>query len=78
MKSATLMLVLLPWLAACASAPSAPLPVPCPQPPALDRPAPDVLAPSFLDRMQNFLQGKLPAPTSSGSPSASASSSTSP
>lgn len=78
MKSAISLLVLLPWLTACASAPSAPLPVPCPQPPVLDRPAPDVLAPSFLDRMQSFLQGKLPAPTSSGSPSANASVNTNP
>lgn len=61
-------------LPACAPAPivSPPAQVQCPQLPPLAKEIPE---PSFQDRMQSFLSGKLPAPTGSvqRSPSATAS-----
>ena len=78
MRFGRLTLALLPFLTACASAPPAPRQVPCPVPPALDAPPPSVLEQGFLERMQNFLQGKLPEPTSSAAPSTNASSNTKP
>lgn len=67
MRSATLALALLPWLTACATAKIAPPPmrVECPRPPALDRLPEDALVPTFTDRMESFLSGKLPEQTSS-------------
>lgn len=55
-------------LAGCATAPTAqPMPQRV-QLPALDQVAPDVLEPSFTDRMESFLSGKLPEPTPCASP----------
>ena len=60
--------VVLPiFLASCASVPNV-----CPNPP--EPPAPVQVAPNFLDRMQNFLSGKLPELTNTPSPSTPASS----
>lgn len=60
--------VVLPiFLASCASVPNV-----CPSLP--EPPAPVQAEPNFLDRMQNFLSGKLPEPTSTLSPSTPASS----
>lgn len=54
----------------CATAPSVPPPLtPCPQLPALSSLPPHVLEPSFIDRMQNFLHGKLSEPISYELPS---------
>ena len=54
------------WLSACSGAPSVPQAVPvavptCPAIPASQRLPADVLEPSFTDRMDYFLRGKLPA-----------------
>ena len=67
-RYAILMPGLLLLLTACATAPSAPQVI-CPKLPALEEMEPE---PSFTERMRNFLQGKLPAPTNSESPSISA------
>jgi hypothetical protein len=79
-RRVSLLLGILPLLTACAVGRSAPppLPVPCPIPPNLAAPAQHVLEQDFLDRMQNFLQGKLPEETKPGSPSSSATRSTKP
>lgn len=52
-------------LASCAAAPSA-----CPEQVMVKRshPAREPLGPSFQDRMQLFLSGKLPEPTGSAQP----------
>lgn len=47
-------------LSACASAPAV---MKCPTPPRL--PAREPLGPTFQDRTQDFLSGKLPEPTAS-------------
>ena len=52
------MLVSLTLLSSCASAPSV-----CPSPPRL--PVREPLGESFQPQMQDFLSGKLPAPTAS-------------
>lgn len=57
MRYAALLLLVTPLFVSCATAPSA-----CPRlppPPALAPPGP-----SYLDRMQSFLRGKLPEPIS--------------
>lgn len=57
------------FLSACVTAPSAP-PAVVPlkvQLPDLEPTPPDVLELSFTERMANFLQGRLPAQTFSGS-----------
>jgi hypothetical protein len=73
-RSATLTLVLPLWLTACATvAPAPPKPIQAPAIPTLDKPDPAVLDPSFLERMQNFLQGRLPEQIVSAPPSDSAS-----
>lgn len=68
------------FLTACATGRNAPPPlqVPCPVPPVLDAPAPHVLEQDFLNRMQNFLQGKLPEEKKPDSPSSSATPNTKP
>jgi len=79
MRFDRLVLALPVLLTACASAPSAPpRQVPCPVPPVLDAPPASALEVRFLERMQNFLQGKLPEPTSSAPASPSASNNTKP
>ena len=53
-------------LMGCATAPTA-LPIvkaECPRLPVIEELSPDVLGVSFLDRMQNFLSGKLSEPIS--------------
>lgn len=59
LNCAVLALALPLLLVSCAAAPSV-----CPSPPL--PPAPVPLGPSFQDRMQLFLSGKLPAQTNSG------------
>jgi hypothetical protein len=60
-----LLLSLMSLFAGCASAPPAPPKVMavCPRIPDLDWTPKDVLALDFSLRMENFLLGKLPAPT---------------
>ena len=58
--------VLLVFLTACGTVPSAPPPtkveVVCPRLPDLEPLESDVLEPSFTARMQSFLSGNLPEP----------------
>jgi hypothetical protein len=77
-RSAILMLVLLPLLTACAIGRSVPPPksVPCPVPPQMDPLPPDVLEKNFTVRMESFLRGKLPEETNSESSSSNAETST--
>ena len=67
LKNVLLAGVLLAFLTACGTVPSAPAPtkveVICPRLPELEPLDPDVLEPSFTDRMQRLLQGSLPTPT---------------
>ena len=53
------LLILLPLIVSCATAPSALAVVTCPRIPAIAWGAPE---PAFLPRMQELLSGKLPAP----------------
>lgn len=60
-----LLLLLLIWIAslqACATVQSAPQVYPK----IPDLPAREPVGPSYLERMQNFLLGRLPAPTDAG------------
>lgn len=62
--------VLLPWLTACATAPSAPPQCPEPLPPL--RPPKVALGQPFTEAMRSFLQGKLPEPIDYALPSTGA------
>lgn len=62
MKSKLLPLLLTAFLAACGTVQTAPPVVQCPRLPPVQWPAPE---PSFTDRMESFLSGKLPEPTGS-------------
>lgn len=62
MRSIVLLASTVLFLTACASAPPA---VQCPTVPDLPKVNPDVLEPSFLERMRSFLSGKLPGQTPS-------------
>ena len=65
MRKLTLSIILWPaLLLGCASAPHVLVQAICPNIPALERDAP---GPDFTVQMQNFLQGKLPEPSSSKS-----------
>lgn len=59
--------VLLPWLTACATAPSVPPQCPEPLPPL--RPPPAPLGPSYVEMMRSFLAGSLDEPMSYALPS---------
>ena len=76
MKGVICSLGILPLVTACAIGQSAPppLPVPCPVPPNLARV--DVPQESFTDRIAKWLSGSPEKPTSSPSPSSSATPST--
>ena len=66
MRLAASIVIMLPLLTACATAPR-PVQVMevCPRIPALELNIPsDALDSSFLDRMRHFLSGKLPEPIS--------------
>ena len=66
MKSTALMMTVLTLCAGCTTAPSAPPTVveSCPRLPEMEELPAALLEPSSFERMRNFLQGKLPAPTS--------------
>ena len=57
------MLILLMLLTGCTTAPRVLVQAICPRIPELDQP-PAAQVPAFTNRMQSFLQGNLPAPTS--------------
>ena len=66
-------LIVIAWLTACATAPSAP-PVAqtCPTVPPLDLSLPPAPEPSYTETMRRFLAGSLPKPTSYELPSGTA------
>ena len=66
-------LIVIAWLTACATAPSAP-PVAqtCPVPPPLHLDLPPAPAPTYTETMRSFLSGSLPTPTSYELPSGTA------
>jgi hypothetical protein len=71
-KRLALLLPMLILLTACASAPTVRVLEVCPKVPPLELGlSPDALERSFTDRMENFLRGKLPGPTSYALPSGS-------
>ena len=66
-------LIVIAWLTACATAPSAPPVVQtCPTVPPLDLSLPPAPEPSYTETMRRFLSGSLPKPTSYELPSGTA------
>ena len=73
-NSRIFMLVIPLWLTACATARPAPMMVPCPVRPVLDKV--DVPEKSFTERMEHFLSGSLEKQTNSDQPSSNATNNT--